>query len=216
MKIKSIKRLLTATLAATMLLASTLTVAAEDSVSGNDASSSSSSGGSSAVVSTAQVFGAGRTITVGGTKVVSTIAGSINTKTVQGVAVITPYDQIKASLGLSGSQTPHITVFDTDAKKSYLAMDCVNAATEALGAQVVATLNITLNARENGKIVELSDGSAGMVVGLPAKADTAKTYCVVCVQPGGIITILNDQDTDPATVTFEVKAGLGTYALVAK
>ena len=32
----------------------------------------------------------------------------------------------------------------------------------------------------------------------------------------GVITILDDLDTNPKTVTFDVKAGLGTYAIVAK
>ena len=53
------------------------------------------------------------------------------------------------------------------------------------------------------------------MVGLPKNADTSKTYSVVCVQPGGVVTILKDQDDSPATVTFEVKAGLATYAIVA-
>lgn len=30
------------------------------------------------------------------------------------------------------------------------------------------------------------------------------------------MTILEDQDTNPLTVTFEVMAGIGTYAIVAK
>ena len=54
-----------------------------------------------------------------------------------------------------------------------------------------------------------------MVVGIP-KVDVTKTYSMVCVQPGGVVTILEDQDANPKTVTFAVQAGLGTYAIVAK
>ena len=95
-------------------------------------------------------------------------------------------------------------------------MECVNATAEALGGTSVATINVDLAAKENGKLVTLSSGSVGMVVGLPKGADTDKTYSVVCVQPGGVVTILEDTDASPATVTFEVKAGLGTYGIVAK
>ncbi len=132
------------------------------------------------------------------------------------MAVTTPTANLKASLGLTGSQTPFIIVFDTDTKKSSLAMKCVNAATEALGGDLVATMNVNLGAKDDGKWVSLSNGSAGLVIGLPKTADTSKNYSVVCVQPGGVVTILQDQDSSPATVTFEVKAGLGTYGIVAK
>ena len=54
-----------------------------------------------------------------------------------------------------------------------------------------------------------------MAVGLPKGADTTKTYSIICVQPGGVVTMLEDIDTNPKTVTFDVKAGLGTYALAA-
>jgi hypothetical protein len=93
-------------------------------------------------------------------------------------------------------------------------MDSVNAAVEALGGKFVTALNIDLGAKENGKWVTLSDGSIPAVVGLPKSADTTKTYAIVCVQPGGATTILEDTDANSSTVTFDVQAGLGTYAIV--
>ncbi len=167
-------------------------------------------------VPAANFVSAGGNVSVAGTAVKSTVAGAIKVDTLRGVAVTTPLAEVKASLGLSGSQTPYVIVFDTNAKKSNLAMNCVNAAAESLGGQVVSAINVTLGAKEKGKIISLTNGSAGMVVGLPKNADTARTYSVVCVQPGGVITILSDQDSNPATVTFAVKAGLGTYGIVAK
>ena len=252
MKINSIKKMLTVTLAVTMVLGSALTVSAADvsgnsstgsasqsTVSGNTSSGSTVSGNGSTVTETnnvvpasvassgssstgssasgsVQVVSANAPVSIAGTSVRTTVAGSIKVDSLQGVAVITPLAEVKASLGLTDKQTPYIIAFDTDLKKSSKAMQCVNAAADSLGASFVTAINVTLGAKENGKIVSLSNGSAGMVVGLPKKADTSKTYYVICVQPGGVVTVLQDQDDSPASVTFEIKAGLATYAVVAK
>ena len=227
MQTKSIKRLLTVTLAAALLVGSTLTAAATSrngiSRNGREDYSGGSSSSSASVEARVPEYweslerqSANAPVMIAGRSVTTTIAGSIIVNRMQGVAVVTPLDQVKASLGLADGQTPFVTVLDTDYKKSNLAMDCVNAAVASLGGQFVSAINVNLTARENGKIVELTSGSAGMMVGLPKNADKSKTYCVVCVQPGGIITIMNDQDDIPETVTFEIKAGLGTYAFVAK
>lgn len=234
MKSKSVKKFLTVALVATMVMASTLTVAASGGSGGSSGSKSSSSsssestseaaGGStydgtgeaSAPASSVPVYGANAAITVAGSVVRTTVAGAYDVKVLQGAAVTTPLADVIASLGLTGSQTPYIMVFDTDPKKSNLAMNCVNAAAESLGGQVVGAINVTLGAKENGRLVTLTNGSAGMVVGLPKNADPSKTYCVVRVQPGGVITILNDVDSSPATVTFDVSAGIGTYGIVAQ
>ncbi len=235
MCIKNVKRALAATLMATLVMASTLTAAAagtagtggSDGVPGNSTAittSSDSGSSSSSEVSTPEtvaaqvvVVKAGGAVKLAGMSVTNTVAGAIVAKSVQGVAVTTPLAAVKANLGLAVNQTPYITVFDTDAKKSSLAMACVNSAVQANGGNVVTALNVDLGAKNsNGKFVTLSNGSAAMAVGLPKNADTSKTYYVVCVQPGGVISVLQDQDTNPATVTFEIKAGLGTYALVVK
>lgn len=219
MKLGSIKRMLTAALVTAMLAGTVLTVSAshpsEITDQGAPTPSEAVSESAPAVESATSVSANGN-VKVAGTTVKNTVSGSIVVKSLQGVAVTTPAEEVKASLGLKAGQVPHIMVFDTDAKKSNLAMNCVNAAAAAVGADVVSTINVTLNAKENGKYISLSNGSAGMVVGLPKKADLTKTYFVVCVQPGGVVTILNDQDLSPATVTFEIKAGLGTYAMIAK
>lgn len=223
MKFSKVKRLLTAVLAATMVMASAVTVSATGGsdttgpgVSSNDSSSSDSGSTQPTTYADTMSKAANATVSVAGTNVKTSIAGVYAAQKVQGVAVITPAATVKASLGLSGSQTPAIIIYDTDEKKSYRAMECVNAAAEAINGTVVATMNIDLGAKENGKWVTLTSGSVGLVAGLPKGADTSKEYCVICVQPGGIVTILEDQDVNPATVTFEVQAGLGTYAIVAK
>ena len=203
------KKILAATLAATMVMATALTASA--------AATQSSGGGSSVPKTYAEkaTQEANATVKVGGVEVRTSVAGVYAAKKVQGVAVKTDLATVKASLGLKVGQTPKITVYDTDPKKSDKAMECVNAAAEAAGLDVVATLNVDLGAVEKGKWVTLTDGSVAMAVGLPKGADTTKTYSIICVQPGGVVTMLEDIDTNPKTVTFDVKAGLGTYALAA-
>lgn len=209
------KKILAATLAATMVMASALTVSATTATSGAGSTGSSGNSSESATVEAQEVKAADAVMTIAGSGVQTTIAGGYAAKKVDGVAVTSSMDEVKASLGLKAGQTPYIIVYDTDTQKSHLAMDCVNAAAEALGASFVAAINVDLGAKENGKFITLTDGSAAMVIGIP-NVDAAKTYSMVCVQPGGIVTILEDQDTNPNTVTFAVQAGLGTYAIVAK
>lgn len=234
MKTKSTKKVLAVLLAAAMTMSSSLMVCAADGSggSGTDAgpsqstttsqstssnsSSSSSSSSSASSVHTEDVKGADAVINIAGTSVRTSVAGTYTAKSIQGIAVTTPVNDVAARLGLKSGQKPYIMIFDTDPNKSTKAMDCVNAAATALGGAVVSTLNIELGAKQGGKFITLPDGSVNMVAGLPKSADTTKTYSVVCVQPGGIISIFDDMDTNPQTVTFEVAAGLGTYALVAR
>ena len=236
------KKVCAALLAATMVMSGGLTVCAAGSGSAAPAAPTESAGSSNdyispeygsgenyvynnaaaaggsvseAVISSVQSSGA--VISIAGSKVKTSVAGAYAAKSVQGVAVTTPLADVKANLGLTGSQTPYITVFDTDQKKSHMAMACVNAAVNALGGgKVAAVLNIDLGAKDKGKFVTLSNGSVGMVVGLPKGVDTSKTIFIVCVRPGGKTTVLQDTDSNPNTVTFNVEAGLGTYAIVAK
>ena len=209
-----IKKILAATLAATMVMASALTVCASTTTqSGGSGSSESYVPQTQAEKATVT---ANATVKVGGVEVKTSVAGVYAAQKVQGCAVKTDLATVKANLGLKAGQNPKIVIYDTDPKKSDKAMASVNAEAEAAGASVVATLNVDLGAVEKGKWVTLTDGSVAMGVGLPKGADTTKTYVVICVQPGGETTILEDLDTNPKTVTFNVKAGLGTYALAAK
>ena len=221
------KKTVAAILAAAMVMSTGLTVcaagsgsAAPVSVEKTESASSSSSSSSSSRASTASaaassVRTSGAEISVAGSKVKTSVAGAYAAKKVQGVAVTNSLADVRSKLKLSGNQTPYVMIFDTDVKKSSKAMDSINAAVTALGGgEIAATLNIDLGAKEKGRYVSLSDGSVGMVVGLPKGVDTSKAVSVVCVRPGGKTTILEDTDTNPATVTFEVQAGLGTYAIV--
>lgn len=220
---RSMKKVLAATLAATMVMASAFTVCAKTTTqsagTGSESSSSSTTQESSAPATYAESKskGANATIKVNGVTVKTSIAGVYAAESLNGVAVTTPEADLAAALGLTSGQKAAIIIYDTDQKKSTAAMVSVNAAIEALGgADLVSTLNIDLGAKQNGKWVTLSNGSVALKAGLPKTADTTKTYSAICVQPGGATTILEDQDTDPTTVTFAVQAGLGTYAIIAK
>lgn len=229
MKRKSLKKSLLMALMTTMVFASAFTV---EAASGGSAGSSgkgetreesvneepvaTGASDTSKPFENVNMLSAGANIAVAGSNVKSTIAGAYAVKSLQGAAVTTPLADIKASLNLKDGQTPYIMAFDTDAKKSPLAMDCVNAAISTQGGTLITAINVDLGARENGRLVSLKNGSAALAVGLPKNADTDKTYYVVCVQPGGAISILKDQDSNPKTVTFEIRAGLSLYALVAK
>ncbi|MDE7415479.1 MAG: hypothetical protein K2N44_04055 [Lachnospiraceae bacterium] len=214
------KKTIAAILAATMVMSTGLTVCAAGSgsaapVSAEKTESASDSGNTSTVAATVKASGA--EVAVAGSKVKTSIAGAYAAQKVQGVAVVNSLEDVRSKLNLSGNQTPYVMIFDTDVKKSSKAMDSVNAAITAMGGgEIAAALNIDLGAKEKGKYISLSDGSVGMVVGLPKDVDTAKSVSVVCVRPGGKTTILEDIDTNPKTVTFEVQAGLGTYAIVTK
>lgn len=240
MKIKNVKKVLTAVLAAVTVMASATTVCASGSgydrvpssgvpssgvpssgVPGagtSEKSVSSSEGQAAHIQSYAEQksVAANALVTVGGKKVKTTVEGVYAATSVQGCAIKSDMSSVRAALGLKSGQKPVVIIYDTDVKKSSKAMASVNAAVEALGGQLVATLNIDLGAKENGKWVTLKDGSIAMTVGLPKNADTAKKYSVVCVQPGGVTTILENKSTDVKTVVFEVQAGLGTYAIVAQ
>jgi hypothetical protein len=214
MKNAKIKKVLAATLAASMVMASVITAGASGASDGSSESTTSSSSVESSVVKATK--SAGEAISVGGITMKTTIGGTIAATSVQGVAVKTALADVKTALGLTGKQTPVITVYDTDLTLSKKAVATAKAAATALGGSYVTALNVELGAKESGKFVTLKNGSVAMAAGLPKNADTTKTYSVVCVRPGGNIFILQDQDTDPTTVTFEVKAGTGTYALIAQ
>lgn len=216
---RSMKKVLAATLAATMVMASAMTVCAttENAGSGSSSSSTTQETSTPATYAEANSQSAGASVKVGGVAVQTSIAGVYAAESLKGVAVTTPAADLAAALSLTSGQKAAIIIYDTDQKKSTAAMVSVNAAIEALvGADLVSTLNIDLGAKQNGKWVTLSNGSVALKAGLPKTADTTKTYSAICVQPGGATTILEDQDTDPTTVTFAVQAGLGTYAIIAK
>ena len=229
-----IKRMMAVVLAAAMAMSTALTVCAADGSGGSGGSGGTSGAGCSTVTSSTssstsnddsaapsvditKILSANTVITVGGKNVVTTVAGAYLAEKVNGVAGITPAPELAGTLNLAVGQKAYIMAYDFEQKKSHLAMDSINGAAKALGANFITAINVNLGAMQNGKFVTLTDGSVEVVVGLPKTAiDSTKTYYVACVQPGGVVTLYEDLDEDLQTLTFEVKAGLGAYAILSK
>lgn len=220
MKMKNAKTVLAAALMAVTVMASSVTAGASSAVSSGTPGESSAP--SEEQASQVQSFAeknsvsADATVMVGGVKMKTAVEGVYAASSVQGCAIKADLSSVKAALGLKSNQKPVVIIYDTDVQKSNKAMASVNAAVEALGGELVSSLNIDLGAKENGKWVTLKDGTVAMTVGLPKDADPNKEYVVVCVQPGGVTTILENMSQEPGTIVFEVRAGLGTYAIVAR
>ncbi len=152
---------------------------------------------------------------IAGIEVTSTIAGSYATET--GLAVISPLKDLAVALGLADDMAPYIMAIDTDHDSAPLAMAVVDASAKALGADVVSVITMDLCGKKNGMYYSLgTDASVGVIMLAVENADPTKTYSVVCVQPGGVVTVLPDVDDIAGSVTCELKAGLATYAIVAK
>ncbi len=216
MKKTKIQKMLTLALAVTMVAGSTLTVGATT----NNAASACTQAATSeaaAVVSAVATIPSTSAVTVNGQKITTTVKGAYLAESVKGFAVMTPVSELSAAYGLSAAQTPYILVQDTDVEKSYNAMNSLNAAAQALGAQVGLVLNIDLGYRENGKYAALPVDGADvlMTVALPDNfADANATYAVVVVRMGGAVKVLADLDGNADTVTFNTAGGLGCYAVI--
>lgn len=209
------KKVLAATLAATMVMATALTASAASTVSSGSGATTDEA---TPILTYQQAKSqeAGATVKVAGLDVRTTLSGVYAAESIRGIAVRTALDDVKASLGLTGTQKPIILVYDMTTANSPAAMTSINAAAEALGGKLVSSLYIDLGAKQNGKWVTLTDGTVAVQAGLPKGADTSATYSVVYVKAGGETTILEDQDTNPNTVTFPVSAGVGAYGIVAE
>lgn len=180
--------------------------------SGGGSSDGGSSSGSSAsaVASTSSV-------TVGGVAVKSTVSGAYSAKSVNGVAVLADVATIAQAFGLGNGEKAYAMVMDLDPKVSYAAMNCLNLGCAMVGGTMGPVLNLNLcKVNQMGVISKLTgEGKIPMAVGIPASfLDPTAKYGVIAVYRGGIIEVLEDLDADPATITFNAKAGEGAYALV--
>lgn len=172
------------------------------------------SGGSVAVQRAAYTSS---TVSLGGNAVKSTVAGVFIAPNVKGAAVTTPMDTVNASFGLTADQKATVMVLEANAKNSPESYAVAQSAAESIKGNVVAMLNIEFGFRQNGRYTDLSGSTAKaeMAVGLPDTADTSKTYKVLTIKEGGIVTVSDDLDNDPGTVTIAFGGGKAAYALVA-
>ena len=168
--------------------------------------------GGSSVSSIAQIP---VTNTVAGVK--STVQGVYMATCVNGTAITTGLANIAAGYGLKAGEVPYARFSNMDAKKSSLAKAVIDDAAASIGATVGPCINIEIGMKSSGKFSLLpSDGEKIAVkIGVPKSfAQDGKTYAVICVRPGGAVSVLTDVDDNPNTVTFETTGGQGAYAIV--
>lgn len=155
------------------------------------------------------------TNTVAGVK--STVQGVYIATSVNGTAITSGLTGIASSYGLAAGEVPYARFSNMDVKKSNLAKTVIDNAAAALGATVGPCINIEIGKKAGGKFSLLSqDGEKITVkVGIPKSfAQDGKTFAMVCVRPGGAVTVLQDTDSDPNTITFDTTGGQGAYAII--
>ena len=212
MKASIIKKMLTGALALSLVMAPAMSAGAASSTVPSEESSSSESTSSEASTPVAEIPASS---TVAGT--VTTTSGTYLAKSVSGSAVATSVANIAAGYGLASNETPYAKFSDMDPKKSTLAKAAIDQAALSQGAEVGPMLNIEFGKMTAGKYSLLpSDGAEIRVaLGVPKKfADAGKTFAVVRVQAGGVVSILPDVDDNPNTVTFDTTGGAAAYAII--
>lgn len=239
MKANVIKKMMVAALAVTLTVTPSLGVMAsgnsgnEPAQSSESSSSSSSSkktteeavleaineslaenngGGAASVSSFAQIP---TTSSVAGVK--TTLPGVYLATSVNGCAVTSGLSSISDSYGLTAGEKPYARFYNLEAKRSPLAKAAIDNAAASLNAEVGPYVNIELGKMAGGKYSLLpSDGAEIQVkLGVPkAFAQDGKTYAMICVRPGGAVSVLKDIDTDPNTITFNTTGGQGAYAMI--
>lgn len=231
MKANIAKKVLLCTLTAALLVAPATGVLAAGSGAGTkavggsskskveeiiDSNSSAQSGqGSVSGGASSSVASVPATSSVAGVK--SSLAGVYLASNVNGTAITTGLSTISDSYGLANGEKPYARIYNMDGKKSYLAQACIENAAASMGAVAGPAINVEIGKMASGKFSLLpADGAPiSLKVGIPKSfAQSDKTFAVVAVRPGGVVSVLTDVDTDPNTVTFDTTAGQAVYALI--
>mgnify|MGYP000825956534 CR=1 FL=1 len=214
MKANIIKRMLSGALALSLVLApsmSTLASSTAGNVSGNVSVSATAT--AEEVQETAATISYATTSTVAGVR--SQVGGVYVLKKGIGVAVNLPAATIALNYGLGAGERAFVKAFDMDVKKSNLAYQCMVDTAAAYGASIVGTINLELGKMSGGVYSLLPAGAEIPVSFSVPVAAQGRTVAVIRVQEGGVVTVLQDTDTNPATVTFNTTGGAGAYAIIA-
>jgi len=226
MKVSVIKKMLLGALTASLVMAPMMSVSASTTnnpsnpvIPGTTSSSSDNAAeevttGDSASVSS-WIESIPTTSSAGSVR--STTAGVYVATSVNGTAVSTSASSIASSYGLAANEKPYAKFFNLDPVKSHLAKAAIDAAAASQNAEVGPMINIELGKMSGGKYSLLpSDGAdIRIAIGIPSNFQRAgKTFAMVCVRAGGAVSILQDVDENPATITFDTKGGAGAYAVI--
>lgn len=228
MKAKFIQKVMVVALAAALVAAPSISASASGA---NGSGSTSSSGtaaeeevleivneslaGDAAVSSISSLAEIPTSSAVAG--VTTTVKGVYLATSVNGTAITTSLANIASGYGLAAGETPYARIYNMDVKKSFLAAAVIDQAAAAKGAVVGPYVNVELGKLSGGKFSLLSSEGAPITVkfGIPKSfAQAGKTFAVVCVRPGGAVSILEDTDSNPDTVTFNTTGGQGAYAII--
>ncbi len=222
MKTKFIQKMIASALTVALVAAPSMSVLASGGSGGSSSKSedkvieiineSISDGGESSVSSFAEIP---VTNTVAGVK--STVQGVYIATSVNGTAITSGLAGIAGSYGLTAGEVPYARFSNMDVNKSSLAKAVIDNAAAAVGATVGPCINIEIGKKAGGQFSLLSQEGEkiSVKVGIPKSfAQGGKTYAVICVRPGGAVSVLQDTDTDPNTITFDTTGGQGAYAIV--
>ncbi len=149
--------------------------------------------------------------------VTTTISGVYLANVVNGAAITTGIDTIAGGYGLAGDEKPYARVYNLEAKRSPLAYAAIADAAASLNAAVGPTINIELGKMKGGRysLLPVEGANIEVKLGIPKSfAQADKTFAVICVRPGGMVTVLQDKDTNPDTITFDTTGGQGAYAII--
>lgn len=204
MKANIIKRMLCGALALSLVLApsmSTLATTTAANVPGN------------AVQETAATVAYTTTSNAAG--IASQVGGVYILRRGIGVAITTPASTIAANYGLAAGERAFIKAMDMDVRKSNLAYQCMTNTAAAYGATIVGTINLELGKMSGGRYSLLEAGAEVPVTFSVPRAAQGQRIGVIRVQEGGVVTVFEDMDTNPATVSFNITGGAGAYAIIA-
>lgn len=220
MKANIIKRMLCGALALSLVLAPSISTFASSkagSVSGNASGNVATQEAAQEAAQGVQgtVAAITYTTTSNAAGIASQVGGVYMLNKGIGVAVTSPASTIAANYGLGANERVFVKAIDMDTKKSNLAYKCMLDTAAAYGANVVGTINLELGKMAGGVYSLLPAGAEIPVTFSVPKAAQGQNIAVIRVQEGGVVTVLQDTDANPATVSFNTTGGAGAYAIIA-
>ena len=136
---------------------------------------------------------------------------------VNGIVNLTDSTSMAQSYGLVSGEKPYAKISDMDGRKSYLAQLCIDNIAQTLNAAVGPAIDVEIGKMTSEGFSLLPEEGAPITLraGIPKSfAQEGKTFAVVAIRPGGAVSVLNDIDNNPDTITFDTTAGKAVYALI--
>lgn len=210
MSIKTFKRILAVTMAASML-AMPLTVGATDSADSTRSDSSVTRQEAASVQTTSEV-------SVNGSVVQNELPGIFEitaSPAVSGIAVRGTAAQIKQKAGLAGNESPIVRAYSVERKKSPAVYKSFDAAASIVGGKLVGGINVDLGKVAEGKYSKLPrEVSVPATIGIK-NYDPKLNYYVAKVVSGGAIELI-PVTVEKGMATVDITGGLAGYGLIVK